>query len=270
MENGRSVYEIDKILDRWEKDYRDLYTCSGSHQFNDAFLAEICKLKNVIEVGSVMLATPHFSSVLNIDISLEEVQKVIDRTKPYKAVGVDELSNEVLKCPKLLNTLHVLFQYCFKNGTVPSVWYRSIIKPIPKTTQADPRVPLNYRGISLLNTACKVFSGILNNRLSEYIETNRILVDEQNGFRKHRTCIDHIYVLSSVIRARLQENQSTFVCFVDFKKAFDWVNRDLLKYKLLSIGITGHLYNSIRALYKAPVACVQINDMRTGWFPTPD
>lgn len=78
-----------------------------------------------------------------------------------------------------------------------------------------------------------MFSGILNNRL--YIETNGILVDEQNGFRKHRACIDHIYVLSSVIRARLQENKS---CFVDFKKAFDWVNRDLLKYKLLSIGIT--------------------------------
>uniref|UniRef100_A0A3P9JUJ4 ribonuclease H n=1 Tax=Oryzias latipes TaxID=8090 RepID=A0A3P9JUJ4_ORYLA len=72
----------------------------------------------------------------------------------------------------------------------------------------------------------------------------------------------HVSVLGS-------ESKSTFVCFVDLKKAFDLINRDLLQYKLLMYGINGQFYKAIKALYKAPLACVQVNDLKTGWFSTP-
>lgn len=231
-------------------------------------LTDICSTKISLENNSYP-SLFYTNDLLNRDITVEEVKKVIEKTKTYKAVGVDGLSNEVLKSPKLLSILHRLFKTCFRSAIIPSVWYKSIIKPIPKSAQADPRVPLNYRGISLPSTVYKVFSSILNNRLSEFIEVNNILVDEQNGFRKNRACIDHIYVLSSVVRARLHEGKSTFACFVDFKKAFDWIHRDLLEYKLMKYGINGNFYNAIRALYKSPEACVQVNNLRTGWFPTP-
>lgn len=77
---------------------------------------------------------PFTNDVLNCEITVEEVQTVIEKTKPYKAVGVDELSNEVLKCPKLLKTLHCLFKYYFQSGFIPLVWYKSIIQPIPKSS----------------------------------------------------------------------------------------------------------------------------------------
>lgn len=60
----------------------------------------------------------------------------------------------------------------------------SIIKPIPKSAKNDPRIPLNYRGISLLSTVYKRYSNILNARLTEYLESIEYLVDEQNGLRK--------------------------------------------------------------------------------------
>jgi hypothetical protein len=72
-----------------------------------------------------------------------------------------------------------------------------------------------------------------------------------------------------VVRARLDRGKSTFACFVDFKKAFDCVNRDLLLFKLFSSGINGKFYNAIKLFYKDPIACVQINNLRTDWFPTP-
>lgn len=46
-------------------------------------------------------------------------------------------------------------------GIIPSAWNKSIIKPVPKTSKSDPRVPLNYRGISLLSTVYKLYSNIL-------------------------------------------------------------------------------------------------------------
>lgn len=45
-------------------------------------------------------------------------------------------------------------------------------------------------------------------------------MDEQNGFRKNRACINHFYALYSVVGARLLEGKNTYACFVDFKKAF--------------------------------------------------
>lgn len=42
-----------------------------------------------------------------------------------------------------------------------------------------------------------------------------------------------------------------------------------MEFKLISAGVDGIFYKAVKALYKNPVACVQVNDMRTGWFPTP-
>ena len=50
------------------------------------------------------------------------------------------------------------------------------------------------------------------------------------------------------------------------QKAFDWIDRDLLKYKLLSIGINGKIFNAIDQLYRKTVFCVKLNQFKTNWF----
>ncbi len=60
------------------------------------------------------------------------------------------------------------------------------------------------------------------------MESNSIYADEQNGFRPGRSCADHIYTLTSVLRHRQAKGKSTFDCFIDTEKAFDKILRDLL------------------------------------------
>jgi hypothetical protein len=60
------------------------------------------------------------------------------------------------------------------------------------------------------------------------LEINKTICDEQNGFRKHRSCQDHIYSLYTIIHNRKIARKETFTCFVDALKAFDTVNRDCL------------------------------------------
>ena len=55
-------------------------------------------------------------------------------------------------------------------------------------------------------------------------------------------------------------------CFIDFNKAFDWINREFLQYRLLNSGVNGKFYYAIKSLYQAPVARVQVNEYTTGWF----
>ena len=131
---------------------------------------------------------------------------------------------------------------CFDFSVIPKPWTMSIIKPIPKSSSTDPCVPLNYRGISLLSCAAKIMSAILNNRLSDYYNDHGLVVDEQNGFRKGRSCAEHIFVLTTIIRHRLNYNLPTYVAFIDLEKVFDWVDRTLLFYKLLMNNINGRTY----------------------------
>ena len=264
LENGECSSELEVVLKKWGEDFANLYSgCSSS--FDEAFLKEIVELKGVMEtqMNSDLINRNFF---LNTTLSREEVQNAIDRCKMKKATGIDEISNEVLKSPRLLNVLFQLFKSCFDNGIIPTQWNKSIIKPIPKSSKNDPKLPLSYRGISLLSCIYKLYSSILNSRLVDHLERTGFLVDEQNGFRKGRACIDHIYVVSTITRTRIKQNKSTFACFIDFTKAFDWINRDFLQYRLLKSGVNGKFYNAIKSLYQAPSACVQLNEYRTGWF----
>ena len=186
--------------------------------------------------------------------------------KKNKATGCDNIPNEFLMKSEFLVPLYRLFQTIFNAGLVPTIWGKCCITPIPKSSMKDPFTPLNYRDISLLSCVSKLYSRVINNRLTAYCNICDILVDEQNGFRKDRSCLDHIFSLSSIIKNRLLNNKPTFTCFIDMSKAFDWVNRDLLFLRLLQYGVDGKFYRTIKTLYRNDVSCVKINNCNTDWF----
>ena len=120
------------------------------------------------------------------------------------------------------------------------------------TDSQDARNLLNYRGISLLSVPYKIYADILNQRLMKWLDENRLLVEQQNSFRKKRNCIEHIiYSLYTIINNRKLSRHSTFACFIDYKKAFDTVNRDMLWYKLMCIGVNERIIIICkRAMYR--------------------
>jgi len=110
----------------------------------------------------------------------------------------------------------VLFNLYFDNGVIPSVWGKSIIKPIPKSSSLDPRDPLSYRGIFFALALHKIYCRIINSRLIDFgLKMNDVLVDEQNGFRGKRGTIDQISSLLDIMETRLRFKQSTFAAFID-------------------------------------------------------
>ena len=115
----------------------------------------------------------------------------------------------------------------------------------------------------------KLYSYILNKRLQNYLEKNEILAEEQNGFRTGRSCIDHIYIMCTVLRNRKAMGKETFVCFIDYKKAFDSINRNLMLYKLSRVGIKGYMYNAISSLYSNPRSRVHLQGYYTDYFGCP-
>ena len=262
-ENNDIVSDLGFVLNKWKSDYESLYENPIADQtFNDDFYEQCINNLDNFEDNAVDLYD--LNQVMNED----EVKKVLKKSKNKKAIGIENLPNEVLKNSISLKILLPLFNKIFEIGLIPTIWRKAVLKPIPKSTKSDPRIPLQYRGISLLSTVYKMYSSILNNRLVNFCEMHNIFADEQNGFRVGRSCDDHCFVLSTIIRQRISNSLSTFVAFVDFKKAFDCVNRNLLFYKLSLIGIKGKILNSLKNIYSRCDTTVNINGFLTDFFPS--
>ena len=118
----------------------------------------------------------------------EEVEQSLNRAKLKRAAGFDGIPIEVLRNPVCIDLLYRMINFCFENGSVLSEWNKGVIRPIPKSEVRDPRDPLCYHGICLISIPCKVYADILNVRLSKWIDDNNIVVDNQNGFCRNRSC----------------------------------------------------------------------------------
>ena len=101
--------------------------------------------------------------------------------------------------------------------TTPKAWTKGIVHPIFK--DQDKRDPLNYRAITLLCVANKLFSSVLNNRLTMFLEKENKLEDEQGSFRKQRGCSEQLFILTEVIHMRRIEKKKTYCCFIDAAEA---------------------------------------------------
>lgn len=257
--SGNVSNDTGLVISRWKNDYEQLFDNSVNPDFDDAHLENV---KKELLTNSVPFIDRD-TSILNQPISKSEVENSICRAKLKRAAGLDGIPAEVLRNPACVDLLYKMINFCFENGSVPSEWNTGVIKPIPKSDANDPRNPLSYRGICLISVPCKIYADILNVRLSDWIEQNNAVVDEQNGFRRKRSCMEHIYTLYSVINKRKQQRQSTFVCFVDAKKAFDTVQRDCLWYKLMSLGIKGKILTAVQSLYNDVKCAVKVNEHLT-------
>lgn len=158
-------------------------------------------------------------SVMNQQITEHEIIRVLQAAKKGKAYGYDGVTVDGLKNGNTPNILYRPFNYCFLNG-VPEFCKYGIINPIPKAGGKDNRIPLHYRGITLTSSVYKLFCSVLHNRIAEWAEVNDIIADEQNGFRKKQSCLDHIATLTTIIDTRKKLKKATFCSFIDFSKAF--------------------------------------------------
>ena len=115
----------------------------------------------------------------------------------------------------------------------------------------------NFRVITLLSTLGKLFTKVLNNRLTLWSDTYDIISDSQAGFRKGRGTIDNIFIIQSIGDNSLEQGKKVYCASIDFRKAFDYLNRDCLWFKLLKSGIRGSMYNIIKHMYEETTANVK-------------
>ena len=194
------------------------------------------------------------------EITQEEVMWAFSKVKKRKSPGRDGISVEMTEVEILRDVWVHLFNACWKFGVVPSFWKRSIIVPIPKVRVKGACDTSNFRGISLTSLVGKIMCMVFNNRLDGFLEAKEILADEQGGFRMGRGCRDQILSLVLIGQSMVAKKSSGMVAtFIDFRKAYDRVDRMKLWDCLGQYGIGGHFLMFLKGLYEGSMSQVRIN-----------
>jgi len=137
----------------------------------------------------------------------------------------------------LSSPLASIINNSFSTGIFPKLLKQARVTPIHK---AGSEIELNnYRPISILHIFSKIFEKVTHSQLANYLERNKILYDNQFGFRSKRSTNQAISRHLQFIYNEIDKNRIPISIFLDFKKAFDCVDHQILLSKLNYYGIRG-------------------------------
>uniref|UniRef100_A0A0N7ZBB2 Reverse transcriptase domain-containing protein n=1 Tax=Scylla olivacea TaxID=85551 RepID=A0A0N7ZBB2_SCYOL len=241
-------------------------TLADFHQHFKNLSEEISESdKHLSELESATIESGE-EETLNEPITEHEVLKAIRKLKNDKAPGYDDIVNEYIKSTKNMLNLYVkFFNRILDTGYLPKEWLIGVIVPLYKN-KGDVDDPHNYRGITLLSCLGKVFTSVLNDRLTSYSDSHNIIKENQAGFRQGYSTLDHIFLLKNIIDLFLWKKKQLFCLFIDYRKAFDTVWREGLWYKMVKENIGGKVLNVIRNMYLNIKSCVKFNGNKSDTF----
>ena len=165
-------------------------------------------------------------------MTVHEVGSLISSLKNKKSSGPDAINPHILKLslPFTVNSLTYIYNLCIQNNTFPSELKTAKVIPLPKTKELGD--PNNYRPISLLSVLSKPLERHVHKCLTHYLETRNLLHPFQSGFRNKHSCHTALSRLTDIWLANMNNSLINGTIFLDFKKAFDLVDHEILLSKL--------------------------------------
>ena len=194
---------------------------------------------------------PQLNSITEIP-DLPDDKEIADacRSLKNKAPGDSGLKPELWKAlltdSRTFHLLKSLVLDFWSSEVPPKQWMMGLLRILPK--KGDLSLPGNYRGIMLLETAYKIVSILLLNRLRPIAES--LDHEQQCGFRPGRGCNDAVFTVKMAMKKRREHSKETWILFLDLVKAFDRVPRELLWQLLEKFGVPPKLVRLLKALHK--------------------
>lgn len=192
-------------------------------------------------------------------VSENEVQKILYSIKT-NSQGSDGLNIKMLLlcCPYILPYITHIVNFCLQNSVFPDSWKVGIIQPIPKCN--NPEELKDLRPITILPTLSKVVERVVDQQLREHLSENKILPNVQSGFRAMHSCETALLHITDDILRGVDNKKITVLVLIDFSKAFDTINHQILLAILHYIGLNEKCINFFHNYLENRIQRVKIGD----------
>ena len=250
---------INELLGRKRKTSRisKLIDCEGNitnnpvsmaNSFNDYFSNIATNLKsNIFESGGRNGDENYHQTYLKNSVSNTLFLNVVEASEVYDVIK--NFKNKTTRDTKIISlklanksynftsTLASIVNKSFQQGVFPEQMKLARVIPVHKE---GPKTDVgNYRPISLLNSFSKIYEKLMYNRIMEFLELNNSLYENQYGFRPQRSCEHALLNAQNILLESLSKRQISLLLLIDFSKAFDMVEHQILLEKLNHYGIRG-------------------------------
>ena len=200
--------------------------------FNNYFSNVATGIKSPIKYSK----SKFFDFLLEIDINSffinptdkTEIKNIILSLDTLRSIGSNSIQTKIIKL--LSNDISTqfaeLFNLSFSEGVFPSILKTCKVIPIYK--KGSQLNCSNYRPISLLSNIDKILERIMYSCSYKFLETSNLIYSLQFGFRQQHLTFHALIHLTDKIREQLDKGNFACSVFVDFQKAFDTVDHQIL------------------------------------------
>ena len=158
--------------------------------------------------------------------------------------------------------IYCIWRESFNSGQIPHFYKSQVITPIFK--KGSKMQPKNYRPISLTSNIIKIFERVIRAQLVEYLEHNNLISNNQHGFRKGHSCLSELLAhYHDIVSGLANANADSDLIYLDFAKAFDKVDHDLLLKKFKLYGINGKLHGWISEFLRDRTQTVIVDGIKS-------
>lgn len=196
---------------------------------------------------------------LGREMGMEEVEAAVKQARRGKAVGDDDIPNEFFKegGEVVAGAALELFNTIIREEEVPEEWAGGDSVMLEKG--GDNEVLDNYRGITLQSCVGKIYTKVLGQRLQGDAEERGVHSDLQFAFREGRSATEAAYILGEIVE---EGGEGYRLGFLDIKKAYDRVDRDILWRRMREEGYGGKILRLIQGLYEGNEGCFRLGGIK--------
>ena len=271
--NSKKVWiGINSLLNRQRKQCNTIYLEDSNfisdpkqvaNKFNDFFLNVADKLNSKITKKNNKfqdyLKNPNKSRFFLKETTPDEIVKIIKKLDSKKSSDIFNISPDIVKLSDqvVADALCILFNRSIREGIFPDTLKMAKVIPLHK---GDSVLSVaNYRPISLLPIFSKIIERLIYDQFIEFINKHNILSELQFGFQKCKSTEHAISSILTQINDAFAEKKSAYCIFLDFAKAFDTVNHEILIEKLKYYGVSGTTLDLFRNYLTNRSQVVEVN-----------
>ena len=197
----------------------------------------------------------------------DDIEKAIGEIDTYSSCAEGDIPAIVLKNCKceLSYPIWTIWNESIESGVIHTEFKFQTITPVHK--KGSRAKPENYRPISLTSHLIKIFERVLRKKIVSYLEDNNIICRNQHGFRNGRSCLTQLLNHIDLILKNFLNNNDTDAIYLDFAKAFDKVDHQILLQKIYAYGIRGKVLSWITSYLSDRTQTVVINGKKSNPAP---